>query len=334
MVNTRSSHNRNMVPNDSRGEGEDSAAYLSAVEEDDNSPSAECKEYMHVKRIPPLPPLPVLRDAIELTKFFALVEALLSEAELDMNSIRVKMAVIDKMKSVPAIYTSALDLIHSKWPDLRQNLCRCYSSTSRIRTELDRKISDLKFDKDSICNQIRSLNDWFGRTNSCMSSDEFIKRVFSSRIIPSRFLEKLIERADSQFPGVYWKHVDVNDLCDQLEDICRLFAELDGMRAPVTESAQKDRVRRVPAATSKPSGSPWLEEWARQFQSVVYVRLQDSAALDKAIAAAAEHKVMRRRADNSEYHLLGFHSVADAENGCKGLPNGSHRPFQFRPSKN
>lgn len=279
-----------------------------------------------VRKFPKLPKFPKLQSHDQLPQFLLLAETILfqdgySEAALDL--LRVKMEIISSFVDCEELYRTATLLIGRPWVELKRHLLHSFAGTARMRAEANTKLAQLKFDRDLMANRIRSLYDWFSLHDSAMSSHEFVSRVFTTKIFPVRYLERVIERAEQRFPQVNWRRVPIWDLCDIVEEVCLLMSELEAVNPNQKAS---DNVRRV--ATS---GS-WLESWVKDFAKVYYIA--DAGVASQLGERADDSRKLFSKKQSRSYFLVAFKKDKAASDAVKDLDPSSFREFKLRKPLN
>ena len=281
-----------------------------------------------VRKFPKLPKFPRLRSPDELPQFFILVETMLFQdgfGEPALDLLRIKAEIIASFVDCDELYRTATLLISKPWTELKRYLLHSFAGTARMRAEANARISQLKFDRDLIANRIRSLYDWFSMHDSAMSSHEFVTRVFTGKIFPARYLERIIERAELRFPHVNWRRVSIWDLCDVVEEVCLLMSELDAVNP---SSRGSETTRRV----SSTQRSSWLESWVKGFAKVLYV--SDAQVAAQLGEKCDDSKKLFSKKHSHHYFLIGFKDAKVAAEAAKAFDEKAVREFQLKKPKN
>jgi hypothetical protein len=330
-MNPEQSLKPDMVPH------ENDEAYHTGDEgygDDDSIKNEEEKLNDWSLRIPPRLKLPKLKSPQELPLFLVIVEKIIRElgfAESDFDRLVVKMEIINAMIDCNEIYSTAMLLIVRPWSELRQYLINCFASVARMRSLANDRLSKLSFDRDLIANRIRSLYEWFSVHDSSMSDHEFIARVFSTKVFPAKYLEKIIERAETRYSGSSWRSVPVWQLCDIVEEVCLLFAEIDAVSSKQDRSDNTRRVRNDQRGSSSES-SGWLESWLKEFKKVYYVSDPQVASAMRSKADDSRRMVSKRT--SKPYFLVAFKDEQVARNSLEGVDADTCREFKLRKPLN
>ena len=322
-----------MVPNTS----DDSDEYLSAEEKEVVKPE------QRRRTLPLREVLPTLARSADIVMFFYLFEAVMREEEQSLDSLSSQMLLISRMTACPEVHAAAMSLVHPQWGDLKRALLSAFGNVARQRAELERRIRDIRFERDTIANQMRTLADWSEALD--VPNFEIVARVFAVPVIPQRALEMMITRCERDHPGAHWHRLPLPVLCDVLDDVCVLLAEFEAVAPARSHAPRVDAVRRVqpPATSVRPggragagaAGSPtnWMDQWVSRFKQVLYVRQEvpdhQLAALQR---AASEFRRINRRGEHASfYYLFGFAEVEKAAEALAELPAGLGRVFEPRP---
>ena len=289
-----------------------------------------------VKLVRSFPKLPKLQSPDGLSQFVAIVEAILREegySEEDFNSLRVKMEIVSNLSECREIYSMANLLITRPWVDLRQHLLHSFASVARMRSEANQRLAKLVFDRDQMANKIRSLYDWFSLHDSSMSTHEFVTRIFNRAIFPQRYLEKIIERAETRYPSVNWRNVPTWQLCDIVEEVCLLFAEIDSVSVKQDKPDSTRRVKPVEGSSSSGSrGGNWLESWMKDFRKVYYV--SDEQVASTLGSRADDTRKLFSKKSQRPYFLIAFKDDHVAYTATEGFDSKVCREFQLRKPLN
>jgi hypothetical protein len=277
-----------------------------------------------VRVFPKLPRFPKLQSPDQLPQQLVLVENMLlqdgySEAAFDI--LRVKSEIIETFAGCDDVYRTATLLINRPWADLKRHLLQSFAGTARMIAEANTRLSQLKFDRDLMANRIRTLYDWFSLHDSSMSTHEFITRVFTTKIFPARYLEKIVERAEQRYPHVHWRRIPVWDLCDIVENVCLLMAELEAVNP---HSRGSDNTRRV----DQDKGGSWLESWVKGFGKVLHVT--DPQIAGELGEKGDESKRLFSKKTSRHYFLIGFKDANAAVTAARNFDEKTVREFTLK----
>ena len=274
-----------------------------------------------------IPSLPLLQSPILMSSHLGVIESLLREDGIDLGSVKARVRVVETFANHRRVYEMAGNLLSIPWNDFRHNLTECFANLPAVRQELERRISSLKFDRNSqdhhnaFPNDIRTLYQFFlGAGGITMTTSEFVSRSFTH--LPPPHLAELIRACNEDQPGVLWTSIPVYTLCDRLEQICFVRNQID----EALPRRKPDLARRVQPGKSQPSSrKTWLSDLSKQFD-IFYLNQYDKEQLLKVLAAAAKHYQLRRK-DGGEYYVVAFAQGTGTGAMKRLLPDAAYKPF-------
>jgi hypothetical protein len=272
-----------------------------------------------------MPEIPTLLRVTDLPSHLLVFEALMREDGFECDSMRVKVALSKSMQNHTRLQEMVLNLINLPFNTIRDNLIGCFASPTMVRDELDKRIRDLKFDRNTISNDIRALYQYYIKVNtiSAIPESTFVVQVFEC--IPPSYKVELIKLLHSRFPNQIWQTLPVFSICEALDEVCFLRSQIE-VSLPSKKPAKIDTARRVQQPTTTPGGAraQWLADWMARY-SVYYINQFSREEILKILAQATEHVQLRKK-EGGHYYVVCFESQKVAEQALSGLSAGSYRP--------
>lgn len=314
----------------------DSEGYDTPLEDNDNVKNEEQKVVR--SRLPIKEILPSLAQSTEIGQFFTIFELVCSEEGVSMDTLAIKVLLLSRLTKCPEVHLAASSLIHRPWAELKRALIGSFGNTARLRREFERRVQGLKYDRDTVTNQVRAIADWSFSLD--ISEFEIISRLFAVPVLPQRVLEMLITRATRKFPDSHWRRLPLSSLCDLLEETCELLAEFDSLAPlpPRNHAPRIDAVRRVQGSNSAhqqgAGGDPsnWLQAWVARFPTVLHVKSTLAEGLLLQLQqAATEHRRIGYRGGRGHYYLLGYADSHAAQGLLSKVPADQVRVFTPSP---
>ena len=261
----------------------------------------------YLRPVPSIPSLPLLQTTVEIKDHFEIVETLLLEEGFDLERMKLKVEVLKSFQAHDKVRKMAMNLVSLPWKQWKRNLCECFASSATVGAELETRISQLKFERDSFANEIRTLYQFFLKADTALPVTDFVSRSF--KVLPAAYLIELIRTANARVPGTAWNLLPVFTLCDIAEEICFIRGQIEA----TLPSNKPDRVRRVQDEDS-PSQKKmsWIDSMAEEY-SVYFINHCTDEQIERIGSVAAQKHKLKRRNGNGFYYVVAFKSANDAE---------------------
>jgi hypothetical protein len=285
--------------------------------------------------------LPTLQRVIELRNHFFVVETLLEQEQIPLTLMKVKTSFLETLVQHSRLHMMACDLFALPWEEFRRNLIGCFASPVAVRSELDRRLSALRFERSSdhstFPNDIRTLFQFYSRAESEMVESDFVKLTFSA--LPGTHLAELIRECNFLHPGRCWNKLPTLTLCDILEAICFVRGQIEtALPQKKPRDQRPDAARRVhgdgtggrpPTTAARPSD--WISALVRKHRHVFYVNGFTEEQIARVSSAALEcHQVIRKKGGSgagAAYYVAAF---SDASTAQQALSGTDHRQAEVR----
>jgi len=278
-----------------------------------------------------MPATPALSRVSDLPSHFIVFEALFAEEGISTESMKVKIALAKSFDSFPKLQEMVYSLISLSFLEIKDHCIKCFASPSSIRDELDSRLAKLQFNRDTICNDLRGLYQFYVKANasSPMPEETFVTKAFAS--LPGSYMVDLIRTVQERYPRRVWKSLPTLELCDLLDDVCFVRGQMD-VTLP-SKKGHNDKVRRTQTHSSRtrnhsPASKPrseWMTKLVDRYAFVYYLNEFTPAQLQDVIKHAAESFQMKRRDGQGHYYVIAFSDQEATKEGLKGLPISSYR---------
>jgi|LauGreDrversion4_2_1035121.scaffolds.fasta_scaffold17382_1 hypothetical protein len=286
---------------------------------------------MHVR----MPVTPALSRVSDLPSHFVVFEALFAEEGISPESMKVKIALAKSFDSFPKLQEMVYSLISLSFMEIKEHCIRCFASPSLIRDELDARLTKLQFNRDTICNDLRGLYQFYLKANasSPMPEETFVTKAFSS--LPGSYMVDLIRAVQERYPRRIWKSLPTLELCELLDDVCFVRGQMD-VTLP-SRKGHNDKVRRTQARspTAKPNQSAgskprseWMSQLVDKHEFVYYVNEYTQDQLAQVLKHVVQSYKMKRRDGTGHYYVIAFRDQATANDALQNLPVSSYRRVQ------
>jgi hypothetical protein len=281
-----------------------------------------------------IPEIPTLLRTTDLPSHIAIFETLFQEERIQTDSMRAKVAFARSVQQFPKVQDMVYNLIELPFDRIKDNLIRCFANVVVIRSELDQKIKSLVFNRDTICNDIRALYQFYIKANglSPIPESTFVNDCFA--VIPAGYKADLIRLAHTRYPGRLWATISTFELCDLLEEICFIRNQIEAAMpstAPRAPLHGRDKVKRIQSQSQPHS---WLESLAAKYHSVFYINQFEPEQLQQILQSTTESFQLKRR-DGTAYYVVAFADSESEDVLLRTLPAEAYRQFQKQqPPKN
>ena len=308
------------VTGDSDGDG-----YVSAVS--DVAGKTEKEEHVLFRNIRSVQFHP-LSDELMLTDHLDTCELLCEESSVSIQLLSTKLQIIRTLSQHVELHALALSLSRSSWEDLRSGIEECYADVTTIRSSLESRIAELKFDDRHPMQFIHHVRRLYQQLTSDIDVRWFYDQVWSH--VPGHLLKSVIKEARGVNPRIDWR-------CHKFDWLLRELVEAINQSAALNQikSLRKntDRIARIQNGDGERSGnsknpsekkkSGWLSTWAAEFKVAVSINGPKSDKIKRVLVEAADWRRLVKP-DKHEYFVVVFNSANEAESALEGI---SYRPF-------
>lgn len=268
----------------------------------DPSPRSVGRSERKFGRLPKIPKVPTLQDQLHLAKHLSICEELMNEEGVDMGRLAARVAIVESFSGFDELKKTAESMLQLTWPEIRNNLISDFADVNVIRSQLENRLLELKFDTqrmNAFLNSARAL--WVLRTPD-IEQIWFVRRLF--RTVPSDLVERVVTEARRLNSRADWTTLPMEQIFSLLSDAVIV------RNAVMQVSSEDDQIRWVkePQRGQHQKGtSSSLRPWIEARKGRLFVIFATGPEKWKEIKnKAKEFREAKSRKDGKPYWLVEF----------------------------